>query len=891
MQNRTEVAVIQRSDYARPDFLIHDVVLTFDLALDRTLVKSRMAVRRAPETPKDRPLILDGEGLELLSTRIDGEAATSAIVSRHHLTIEGVPDVFDLEIETACSPVANSSLTGLYASAGGLFTQCEPEGFRRITYFLDRPDVMATYTVTLRADRTTFPVLLSNGNLTASGSLDNGRHYAVWEDPFRKPSYLFAIVAGKFVAREERITTASGKEKLLQIWSEPRDLPRTGHAMASLINAIRWDEHRFGLELDLERFMIVAATDFNMGAMENKGLNVFNAKFLLADPDTATDADYERIESIVGHEYFHNWTGNRVTCRDWFQLSLKEGLTVFRDQEFSADMSGDPAGRSAERIASVRALRRAQFAEDASPMAHPVRPEAYAEINNFYTPTVYDKGAEVVRMYQTLLGRDGFRSGMKLYFDRHDGCAVTCDDFRMAMADANNRDLTQFERWYDQARTPRVSVDTHYDEPSRRFTLNLRQHYAHCVTGTGLAPRPFHIPFAFGLVGADGCDVPLWLEGEANPGGTTRVLELSEETQQFTFVGVAPGCLPSLLRGFSAPVSVDYDYSDEQLAFLLSHDSDAFNRWEAGQKLFCRELLRLAGCAKRGEPLEITPNVVDAVAKVLRGQSQSPKLLELILTLPSESYLVELTTAADPAAVRAAHKFLSRTLATTLSELWLDIYHSAAAMAADTSTSQPGGARALKNLALRYLAEIGSPAGEALVRAQYADATNITDRIGALFAGTIGWNSSADELLDGFYLRFEREPLVVDKWFMLQALRPGAPDGGALVHHIRKLMGHPSFTLKNPNRMRSLIFSFCDGNPSQFHASDGAGYELWQELVAELDAINPQMAAQLARKLEGWRKYTPALREKMTAALSRLNQLPLSRNTTEIVSKALSIDA
>src|SRR5450830_460579 len=583
--------VIRRADYAAPAYWIDTVNLTFDLDPAKTRVLNKMTLRRNPEV-EAQVLKLDGEELNLARVLVNGQGACFKM-DGNALVLDNLPaqGSFELEIFTTCAPVKNTKLMGLYVSNDSFFTQCEAEGFRRITYFLDRPDVMANFTVTLRAEKQKYPVLLSNGNLVDSGDLEGagneGRHFATWVDPHKKPSYLFALVAGQLVCREQRITSRGGKDHLLQVYVRPGGMDKTEHAMNSLMASVVWDEARFGLPLDLERFMIVATSDFNMGAMENKGLNIFNTKYVLANQANATDADYSNIESVVGHEYFHNWTGNRITCRDWFQLSLKEGLTVFRDQEFSADMIGSDSGRAVKRIDDVRVLRQAQFPEDAGPMAHPVRPDSFVEINNFYTVTVYEKGAEVVRMYQTLLGRDGFRKGMDLYFKRHDGQAVTCDDFRAAMADANKRDLKQFERWYSQAGTPVVTARTRYDAVKRNFDIILSQR--------GLpGQQPFHIPVAVGLLGADGKDLPLTLEnGQHEKGATTIVLELTEQEQIFRFRNVDERPIPSILRDFSAPVILEYDYTDAELLHLFSHDSDPVNRWEAGQRLAMERLLKL----------------------------------------------------------------------------------------------------------------------------------------------------------------------------------------------------------------------------------------------------------------------------------------------------------
>jgi len=897
MSDTVNPAVIRRAEYAAPAFLIDSVSLEFDLAPERTIVKNTMRLRRNSDAGP-APLELMGEALEFISATIDGRALAADAVRAHEhgLTIADVPDAFTLTIESACNPGANTTLSGLYVSSGNFFTQCEAEGFRRITYFLDRPDVMATYTVTLRADKTAYPVLLSNGNLIEEGELPDGRHFAKWEDPFKKPSYLFALVAGKLVAIEERIRTGSGKEKLLQVWVEPHDLDKTRHAMDSLVNSIRWDEERFGLELDLDRFMIVAVSDFNMGAMENKGLNIFNTKYVLANQETATDTDFGNIEAVVGHEYFHNWTGNRVTCRDWFQLSLKEGLTVFRDQEFSADMQGgatDETARAVKRIEDVRVLRQMQFAEDAGPMAHPVRPESYVEINNFYTLTVYEKGAEVVRMYQTLFGRAGFRKGMDLYFKRHDGQAVTCDDFRNAMADANGRDLSQFERWYSQAGTPRVAVRTSYDAASQRYSVTLTQGYGEAAPAARDTQKgPLLIPFAIGLIDRAGRDIALHLEGEAQATGTTRVIELTEQEQTFTFVDVKEQPLPSLLRNFSAPVIVEYDYTNDELAFLLAHDSDPFNRWEAGQRLATRELLALAARAQAGEPLALDDSTVAAFNRVLTDETLSPAFRELALMLPSEAYLAEQMTQADPAAVHAARQFARKRLASALKNEWLAIYERHATPGAYEPTAQAAGHRALKNLALGYLAELDDPADAIrLANAQYGEANNMTDRAAALAvllaASAAAGTGAAQNALDDFYRRFEQEPLVIDKWFALQATQRGTAER-PVIDIVRKLMSHSAFTLRNPNRARSLIFSFCAANPAQFHAADGSGYAFWAEQVVALDALNPQVAARLARSLEMWRRYTPALRERMREALERVATQVKSRDVREIVEKALA---
>lgn len=892
---------ISRHDYTPPAFLIDTVDLDFDLYPERTVTRNRMSVRRNPDAAdKLGPLSLVGEELELLSLSVDGIARTAQLTDTG-LTLEALPDAFTLEIVTACNPSANTSLSGLYVSNNNFFTQCEAEGFRKISYFLDRPDVMSVYKVSLRADRIAYPVLLSNGNLIEAGELDNGRHFAKWEDPFRKPSYLFALVAGKLERIEETIIDASGKEKLLQVWVEAHDLDKTRHALDSLIHSIRWDERRFGLGLDLDRFMIVAVGDFNMGAMENKGLNIFNTKYVLARPETATDTDYANIEAVVGHEYFHNWTGNRVTCRDWFQLSLKEGLTVFRDQEFSADMaagldhdSSDANAAAAassayatKRIEDVRMLRQTQFAEDAGPMAHPVRPESYVEINNFYTVTIYEKGAEVVRMYQTLLGRDGFRRGMDLYFARHDGQAVTCDDFRAAMADANQRDLSQFERWYSQAGTPLLSVTSQYDASAKTYALTLTQSYPANPAIT-TAKDPLLIPFALGLVAADGNDMPLRLAGESAAVGTNRVIELTARETTLQFVDIDEEPVPSLLRGFSAPVVVEYAYSDAQLAFLLAHDSDPFNRWEAGQRLATRALLAAAKAAAAGIEPVFDDVVVNAYGQVLRDNTLAPAFRELALTLPSEAWLIEQLDEADPSAVHRARRALRKRLASTLRDDWVQTYQTHQLSGAYRPTPQDAGQRALKNLALSYLVELDDATiATGLAQKQYEQADNMTDRFAALSALVQLGGSAAVAALEHFYRLFEKEALVIDKWFALQAMQTSRTDRPT-IDLVRMLFAHPAFTLRNPNRARSLIFSFCAANLAEFHRPDGSGYAFWAEQVIALDALNPQVAARLARTLERWRKFTPALQQKMRPALEQVAAAVRSRDVREIVEKALA---
>jgi aminopeptidase N len=878
---RTDTSqTIYRNDYTPPSYLVETVELGFDLAPARTIVANRMTMRRNPASTA-RGIELYGENLELVVLRMNGKAlrAQDYSIEGNLMRIPDTPLAVTLEIETIIAPQDNTTLNGLYVSNGNFFTQCEAEGFRAITWFPDRPDVMAKYTVMLRADKEKYPVLLSNGNLVEQGELPDGRHFAKWEDPFKKPSYLFALVAARLVCQEERFRLKDGRDALLQVWVEEGNLDKTDHAMQSLKNSIRWDEERFNLELDLDRFMIVAVGDFNMGAMENKGLNIFNTKFVLANPRVATDIDYAGIEAVVGHEYFHNWTGNRVTCRDWFQLSLKEGLTVFRDQEFSADMIGTDSGRAVTRIDHVRTLRQAQFPEDAGPMAHPVRPDSFVEINNFYTVTVYEKGAEVVRMIQTLVGREGFRKGMDLYFKRHDGQAVTCDDFRNAMADANKRDLGQFERWYSQAGTPVVSATTHYNEEQQTYDITLTQT---CPPTPGQQKKlPFHIPVAVGLLGADGKDMQL---GQGRLNGTTAVLELTEATQTFSFTGVPEAPTPSILRGFSAPVVLNYPYTDVELLHLFSHDSDPVNRWEAGQRLAMDRLVKLTASAARERNLEIGGTFLDAMRRILGDESLDPAFREQALLLPSETMIAEQLTVVNPRAIHVARQFMRGQIGAALRAELARQYLANQTPGEYSPDALSAGRRGLKNLALSYLAAAPDADSIRLAQSQFDEAGNMTDRVAALVALIHAGADGAPAALHSFYQDFEHEALVIDKWFAIQASAPNTD-----VKAVRALMEHPAFTLKNPNRARSLIFNFCSGNPSQFHAPDGSGYAFWAEQVIALDALNPQVASRLARSLDRWRRYAPALQAQMKKALLKVaGAKKLSNDVREVVTKALA---
>ncbi len=895
---------INRADYSAPAYWIDSVDLCFDLDPLKTRVLNKMTLRRNPEVPK-QALKLDGEELNLARVMVNGQG-TSFKMEGKQLVLENLPEgaePFELEIFTTTCPAKNTKLMGLYVSNDSFFTQCEAEGFRRITYFLDRPDVMASYSVTLRADKARYPVLLSNGNLVAQGDLDDGRHFARWVDPHRKPCYLFALVAGKLVCREQRITSRAGKTHLLQVYVRPGDLEKTGHAMTSLMHAVAWDEARFGLALDLERFMIVATSDFNMGAMENKGLNIFNTKYVLANQATATDADFSNIESVVGHEYFHNWTGNRVTCRDWFQLSLKEGLTVFRDQEFSQDLCAEASARAVKRIEDVRVLRTAQFPEDAGPMAHPVRPDSYIEINNFYTVTIYEKGAEVVRMMQTLVGRDGFARGLTLYFERHDGHAVTCDDFAQAIADANPasdlaRLLPQFKRWYSQAGTPRLQAHGNYDAAARSYTLTLAQSCA--PTPGQSAKEPFVVPVNLGLLGADGADLPLQLPGETSAPGGTRTLVLTQASETFTFVNLDSEPVPSILRNFSAPVVLAFDYTDAQLLHLLAHDRDPFNRWEAGQRLAVnRAITFIAGSADVAGASVLDDAYISAMREVLRHPTLDAAFKDLVLTLPSETYLAEQLEVVDPQRIHAVREAMRRQLACALSADWEAAYQANCETGAYTPDSMASGRRALAGMALGALClaaqGTGDPstsAGQASVwpgktLQRFNDAGNMTDRFNALAALVSSGHPLAAQALPRFHDLFRNEALVIDKWFSLQA---GAPDrGGNVLPTVKQLMKHGDFSLRNPNRARSVISTFCQGNPAAFHRADGAGYVFWADRVMELDAINPQVAARLARALDRWSRLAEPYRSAARDAIARVAaKTDLSKDTLEVVTRALA---
>ncbi|UDL03938.1 aminopeptidase N [Marinobacter sp. CA1] len=871
---------IYLSEYQVPAFLVDHVDLRFELFEDGARVHSTLSIRRNPEFPdQGEALVLDGDSLVLESVQMNGEAVpeNDYQLKGEQLVVPGVPDRFELTVVTWIEPQNNTRLEGLYKSSGMFCTQCEAEGFRCITFFPDRPDVMARFRTRIEADRAAYPVLLSNGNDVDRGELADGRHFVTWEDPFPKPCYLFALVAGDLVEKRDTFHTCSGRDIDLRIYVESRNAQKCDHAMDSLKRSMRWDEEVYGREYDLDIFMIVAVDDFNMGAMENKGLNIFNSSCVLASPDTATDAAFQRIEAIVAHEYFHNWSGNRVTCRDWFQLSLKEGFTVFRDAEFSADM-GSP---TVKRIEDATLMRTAQFAEDAGPMAHPVRPASYMEISNFYTLTIYEKGAEVVRMIHTLLGPELFRKGSDLYFERHDGQAVTTDDFVRAMEDASGRDLSQFRRWYEQAGTPVLDVSDEYDADKGVYRLKVQQRIPDTPGQTDKQPQ--HIPFALGLLGADGADLPLALADGDTEAPASRVLELTDTEHTFEFHGLAERPVPSLLRGFSAPVRVHYPWTRDQLMFLASHDSDGFNRWDAGQRLAVDVIQALEGQADDGE---VDARLIDAYRQLLNDATLDQALVAKMLNLPSLAYLIELAEEADVQALHRAREKVLTTLAETLREDLLACYHRNDDSGDYQLTPEAIARRSLRNTALAWLLHIDDAEACDLARVQFDRASNMTDQMGALRAlVNSGFAAERGEVLDGFYQRWQDDPQVVEQWFSVQAASTEAGHLGK----IRALLTHPAFEWTNPNKVRSVIGAFAGQNLSEFHQDDASGYRFLAEQVRRLDDLNPQIAARLVAPLTRWRKFAPVYREGMKTALEMIRDKDgLSRDVYEVVHKSLA---
>ncbi len=853
-------------DYTPPAWWIDTVDLDFVIETGATTVTARLALRRNPAVAA-QPLVLDGEELETLGVSVDGNAA-SYTATANSLTLNDLPDACTLTTVVRIDPDKNTRLSGLYRSKDGYFTQCEAQGFRRITWFLDRPDVMSVYTVTLHADKAAFPVLLANGNPVAAGDEADDRHWAKWADPFKKPAYLFAVVAGKLDVLRDSFRTASGREVQLAIYVEPGKLDQCPHAMAALQKSMRWDEERFGLECDLDHYMIVAVGDFNMGAMENKGLNIFNTKYVLARPDVATDVDFENIDRVVAHEYFHNWTGNRVTCRDWFQLSLKEGLTVFRDQEFGADLHN----RQTARIREVRGLRAAQFPEDAGPMAHPIRPASFVEINNFYTATVYEKGAEVIRMIQTLIGRDAFRAGMDEYFRRHDGQAVTCEDFVAAMAAASGFDFTQFMRWYNQPGTPKVVVDGHYDPLERSYTLTCTQSNPRASDDA-----PALIPIR----------VALFTEAGELIAGSERTLQLTANSQSFVFNDIGDEPVPSLLRDFSAPVNLEFDYTPEQLTLLLAFETDPFNAWEAGQRLASTLILGAAAEIAAGRTPQWPDSFTAACRRLLQTQGErGAAFVAEALTLPGETTLAEQLEIVDPDALHAARNGLRRYLAEQLEGEFAGLYAALTVKEAYAPNSDQAGRRALRNLCLSYLLELDSDAVRQLAYAQFRDADNMTDQFAAL-AALANVNAAVcpqrEQALAEFYARWKDEALVVDKWLQAQSTSR-RPETLATV---KALTQHPAFDAGNPNKIYALIRAF-GANLVRFHAADGSGYAFMAERILLLHDKNPQVASRLARSFDRWKKFDAGRQAHARAALEKIRAHPgLVRDVLEVVERAL----
>lgn len=882
MRENNAPRTIRLADYRPPNYLIDTTDLNVRIQPGHTDVTATITFYANPAVADaaGKPLELMGANLELRGLQLDGRALTPAEyeVQEERLVISQVPARFVLTIDTRIDPQANTSLEGLYLSKGMYCTQCEAEGFRKITYYLDRPDVMAKFRTRIEADKKTCPILLSNGNLVQRGELDNGRHFVVWEDPFKKPCYLFALVAGDLAVVEGTFTTCSGREVLLQIFVEPHDLDKCDHAMVSLQKSMRWDEEVYGREYDLDIYMIVAVSHFNMGAMENKGLNIFNTSCVLASAATTTDAGFQRVESVIAHEYFHNWSGNRVTCRDWFQLSLKEGFTVFRDQEFSADVGS----RTVNRIDDVAMLKTVQFAEDSGPMAHPVRPDSYIEINNFYTTTVYEKGAEVVRMIRQLVGPQGFRKGTDLYFSRHDGQAVTCDDFVKAMEEANGIDLSQFKLWYSQAGTPKLKASGKYDSANGWYELTLEQN----TPSTPGQPekKPLHIPVAIGLLDAIGRDIPLQLTDGTQLNPANPVLELKQASQKFTFVNVKQKPVPSILRGFTAPVKLECELGRDELAFLMSHDSDGFNRWDASQQLSVQVLCdRIAAYNQDTQP-KLDPQLLQAFSRLLADESLDQAMVARMFELPSELYLAELLPRpVDVDGIHHARQGLRKALAEALRPALLDVYERTALHSAYEYSDAAVAKRSLHNTCLGYLMTLEDDEVTQLCLRQYEQANNMTDQLAA-FRGLVHSNRAEKHaVIDNFYQRWQREALVVDQWFTAQAVAP-QPDA---LEQVEKLLQHPAFELTNPNKVRALVGSFCNANPVNFHRRDGEGYRFLADRIIELNTLNPQIASRMSTLLTRWANYDAARAEKIRQQLQRIKAEPLSPDVYEVITKAL----
>ncbi len=857
-----------RKDYQAPSHTITDIDLTFDLYDNDTIVT---ALSKVVQKGESTTLELDGEGLELRSVKVNGEDWAHHEVKEASLVLSDLPAEFELKIITKIDPEANTALEGLYKSGGAFCTQCEAEGFRRITYYLDRPDVLAKYTTKVIADKATYPYLLSNGNRIAQGEAENGRHWVQWQDPHPKPAYLFALVAGDFDVLRDKYTTMSGRNVDLEIFVDKGNLDRAGHAMTSLINSMKWDEERFGLEYDLDIYMIVAVDFFNMGAMENKGLNIFNSKFVLANDQTATDRDYLGIEAVIGHEYFHNWTGNRVTCRDWFQLSLKEGLTVFRDQEFSSDLGS----RAVNRIDNVRIIRGPQFAEDASPMSHPIRPDKVIEMNNFYTLTVYEKGSEVIRMYHTLLGEEGFQKGMKLYFERHDGTAATCEDFVSAMEDATGVDLKQFRLWYSQSGTPTLRVNSEYNAEAKTYALTVEQFTE--ATQDQAEKQALHIPFDIELYDSKGQIIPLIINGES----VHNVLDIKQDKQTFVFENVAEQPVPSLLREFSAPVKLEYDYSDAELIFLMKHATNDFARWDASQMLLAKYIRQNVNNVQTGSEVQLSEDLIDAFRGVLLDENLEPAFIAQVFSLPSINEITGWYKQIDVDAVDTVLNSITVSLSAALEDELSATYHTLK-QAEYTIDHAAIGKRALRNQCLQFLAHTDK--GNTLVKAQYEAANNMTDTIAAMSAANSAQLECREELMADYSDKWKHDGLVMDKWFALQGTNP-AEDA---LEKVKATMNHEAFSLKNPNRTRSLIGSFLAANPVRFHDKSGSGYQFAGEILRQLNDSNPQVASRMIDPLLKFRKYDEARQAMIRAELEKLKVMDnLAKDLFEKVTKAL----
>ncbi len=857
-----------RKDYQAPSHTITDIDLTFDLYDNDTIVT---ALSKVVQKGESTTLELDGEGLELRSVKVNGEDWAHHEVKEASLVLSDLPAEFELEIITKIDPEANTALEGLYKSGGAFCTQCEAEGFRRITYYLDRPDVLAKYTTKVIADKATYPYLLSNGNRIAQGEAENGRHWVQWQDPHPKPAYLFALVAGDFDVLRDKYTTMSGRNVDLEIFVDKGNLDRAGHAMTSLINSMKWDEERFGLEYDLDIYMIVAVDFFNMGAMENKGLNIFNSKFVLANDQTATDRDYLGIEAVIGHEYFHNWTGNRVTCRDWFQLSLKEGLTVFRDQEFSSDLGS----RAVNRIDNVRIIRGPQFAEDTSPMSHPIRPDKVIEMNNFYTLTVYEKGSEVIRMYHTLLGEEGFQKGMKLYFERHDGTAATCEDFVSAMEDATGVDLKQFRLWYSQSGTPTLRVNSEYNAEAKTYALTVEQFTE--ATQDQAEKQALHIPFDIELYDSKGQVIPLIINGES----VHNVLDIKQDKQTFVFENVAEQPVPSLLREFSAPVKLEYDYSDAELIFLMKHATNDFARWDASQMLLAKYIRQNVTNVQTGSEVQLSEDLIDAFRGVLLDENLEPAFIAQVFSLPSINEITGWYKQIDVDAVDTVLNSITVSLSAALEDELSATYHTLK-QAEYTIDHAAIGKRALRNQCLQFLAHTDK--GNTLVKAQYEAANNMTDTIAAMSAANSAQLECREELMADYSDKWKHDGLVMDKWFAMQGSNP-AEDA---LEKVKATMNHEAFSLKNPNRTRSLIGSFLAANPVRFHDKSGSGYQFAGEILRQLNDSNPQVASRMIDPLLKFRKYDEARQAMIRAELEKLKAMDnLAKDLFEKVTKAL----